>query len=402
MSFINFFLNLFVFFLILIVIGGWFKKYSLQELRISSVFILISFLILLFSRIGMVANQVLYYSNSSLSFGVPSYILLIYTILVPLCILLHLLFLFGVHRKWVLYYIISGFIALISSIGRQLIAPNSESILNIESPVGVIGVFYLFSLILIFINKLFTYKGVDELLYGWVLIVSMNLGIVVLTVTNRIMDGSNKNLLTGDKIERFSIVDGPFQIALANIMAIGALLYLYKFSDRILSGDIGYKPLSKIIKIKADTALECYSNSNIWIKPIVRSENISVESLHILENIQKIIDCEIHCIIDDEFDSKALTSIYSLSQKTKVKVNDLEYLFKNHCRYSFSKYSKFIKVCKADFLIQNGFLNDSTVDELARACGFENRVTLFNNFKSFLNSTIRDRKPSKDIAVSQL
>lgn len=396
MSIINLFLNLFVILLILIVFGGWFKEYSLRELRVSSIFIFFSFLILLLSRLGVIISQAFSYSNSSFSFTIPSYIMLIYTILVPLCVLLHLVFLFGIQRRWVLYYVFSGLIALVISIGRQLILPDSVSILNIESPVGVIGVFYLFSLILIFINKLFTYKGVDELLFGWVLIVSMNLGIIVLAVTNRLLDGTNSNLLTSDRIERFSIVDGPFQIALANIMAIGALLYLYKFSDRILSGDIGYKPLSQIIKIKSDVALESYSNGNIWIKPIVKTENISVESLHILENIQKIIDYEIHCVIDNEFDLEVLSSIYAMSQKTKINVDDLEYLFKYHCKYSFSRYSKFIKICKADYLIQKGFLNNSTVDELANMCGFENRVTLFNNFKFFLNSTIRDRKPSKN------
>ena len=397
MNFINFVLNTSVLFLIIVVFYKWFAKYPLKELRPSSFFLITSFSLLFFSRTLMLTDTVTSFfrlSYTSPSIQISSYFLWLYTFLVPLSILFHLLFLFRIERKWVKYYVFSGLTFMAGAILRQL--SGSEPILQLDSPVAVIGVFYAFSLIFIIINKLFVYRGVDELMFGWVIIVCMNLGIIVITVTNRILNNESGYLLSSNKIARYSIVEGSFALALSNILAIGALLYLYRFYDRIISGDIGYRSLSKILEVQNINAFSSYSTHNLWIKPIIASEQVSIEDLHINENIQRVIDCEINFISNSELNLDLYDSIYQLSQKTKVRLVDLEYLFKNHCKYSFSKYSKFIRVCKADYLINNGFLNSSTVDELALKVGFENRVTLFNNFKSFLNSTIRDRKPSKN------
>lgn len=401
MDFINFILNCSVLFLIIVVFYRWFKKFPLSELGPSSFFLIISFFLLFLSRTLMTTNTVVSFFRFSYpnpSIQISSYFLWTYTFLVPLSILFHLLFLFKVKSRWIKYYIFSGLTFMSGASLRQLLLPELEPIFQLDSPIAVIGVFYAFSLIFIVINKLFVYKGVDELMFGWVIIVCMNLGIIVITVTNRILNNQSGGLLSSEKIGRFSIVDGPFALALSNILAIGALLYLYRFYNRILSGDIGYRSLSKVLEVKNINAFKSYSTHNLWVKPIIASDQVSVEALHIQENIQRVIDCEINFISDSQLSLNLYDSIYQLSQITKVRVVDLEYLFQNHCKYSFSKYSKFIKVCKADYLIQNGFLLNSTVDQLAKEVGFDNRVTLFNNFKTFLESTIRDRKPSKNVS----
>ncbi len=79
-----------------------------------------------------------------------------------------------------------------------------------------------------------------------------------------------------------------------------------------------------------------------------------------------------------------IEDFFTLSQKLKVNSAVLALFFEVYCNYSWSKYVKVLRVLRAEYLISNDFLFKNDMNALALKVGFNNRVTLYNNFKDFL------------------
>ena len=104
---------------------------------------------------------------------------------------------------------------------------------------------------------------------------------------------------------------------------------------------------------------------------------------HSSEIYQKITIYEFS-VIQNLGDYPLDNELYALSQKLKVNSAILELFFKVYCNYSWSKYTKLLRVLRAEYLISNDFLLKNDMNALALEVGFNNRVTLYNNFKDAL------------------
>ena len=112
-------------------------------------------------------------------------------------------------------------------------------------------------------------------------------------------------------------------------------------------------------------------------------QEIKDEALNI---INKVIDLETKYIRNEiMFDS-----IESVSQFLIIKTNHIEFIFKYYNTLSFSKFLLKIKMVKASYLIESGYLKENTVESLANELGYNSRSAFFTKFKA-----INGYSPSK-------
>jgi len=102
--------------------------------------------------------------------------------------------------------------------------------------------------------------------------------------------------------------------------------------------------------------------------------------------INKIIDLETSYIRDEV----VFESIEEISQRLRVKNSHIEFIFNYHNVLSFSKFMLKIKMHKASYLIETGYLKENTVEQLANKLGYNSRSAFFTKFKE-----IQGYSPSK-------
>lgn len=169
-------------------------------------------------------------------------------------------------------------------------------------------------------------------------------------------------------------------LVFANVIWIIGLVLLILF-PRIFSGDI---LIENRILNKRKTDLESiYSEINFWSirKPIIKNNDFN-NRFQILEKIQKIENK----LISRNLSLDLLNSQVEFSNVCGINHSTFISFFNEYSNFSWSKYRKAIQVISSIYLIKNGFLNEKTMDHLSVEVNFTNRVTLFNNFKFFLNS----------------
>lgn len=104
-------------------------------------------------------------------------------------------------------------------------------------------------------------------------------------------------------------------------------------------------------------------------------QEIKDEALNI---INKVIDLETKYIRNEiMFDS-----IESVSQFLIIKTNHIKFIFKYYNTLSFSKFLLKIKMVKASYLIESGYLKENTVENLANELGYNSRSAFFTKFKA--------------------
>jgi AraC-like DNA-binding protein len=63
-------------------------------------------------------------------------------------------------------------------------------------------------------------------------------------------------------------------------------------------------------------------------------------------------------------------------------LSHVSYIFKYHCRESFSDYKKIVRIHDATRLLESGYLNEKTIESLSQKVGFSSYVTFYLAFKS--------------------
>lgn len=106
----------------------------------------------------------------------------------------------------------------------------------------------------------------------------------------------------------------------------------------------------------------------------------------VLNIINKLIDLETKYIRNEII----FDSIESVSQFLIIKTNHIEFIFKYYNSLSFSKFLLKIKMVKASYLIERGYLKENTVENLANELGYNSRSAFFTKFKA-----INGYSPSK-------
>jgi AraC-like DNA-binding protein len=74
-------------------------------------------------------------------------------------------------------------------------------------------------------------------------------------------------------------------------------------------------------------------------------------------------------------------SISDISEKLIIPLSHLNYVFKYHCRLSFSDYKKVIRIQYSIILIESNYLKTNTLDTLAKQVGFASYNPFYTSFK---------------------
>ena len=75
-------------------------------------------------------------------------------------------------------------------------------------------------------------------------------------------------------------------------------------------------------------------------------------------------------------------TLEDLARDVNIPVSHIVYLFKYHCKESFSDYKKIFRIQDSIQLIRIGYLNSNTIESIAAKVGFSSYSTFFNSFKS--------------------
>ena len=187
------------------------------------------------------------------------------------------------------------------------------------------------------------------------------------------------------------------EYAVITNIAVTFLLIYTLINERILTGDIYLE--EKLIKLSVNQTDYSLFNKNLVVweinsKPIWNRNDLDNT---VNENMKKYIkDNEYQLALKIyEFESKYFSgnsiiknfNKLSFSDELNTSTNVLEAYFKINCKFTISQYLKLIRVIRAEILIQKGFLHNSSIDNLAKVTGFNNRISLYNNYKKYLDSS---------------
>ena len=95
------------------------------------------------------------------------------------------------------------------------------------------------------------------------------------------------------------------------------------------------------------------------------------------ELISKLIQIETQFIRNEVL----YNNLEDISQLINEKTQSVEFIFKYHNTLTFSKYIIKIKMLRAAFLIEDGYLKNNTVTQLSQLSGYNSRSAFFTKFK---------------------
>ena len=79
-----------------------------------------------------------------------------------------------------------------------------------------------------------------------------------------------------------------------------------------------------------------------------------------------------------------------ISEELNIPKRHVNLIFKYHCHYSVKEYSNLIQINYGLTLINDGYLNEYTVQALGEKCLFNSRFTFSQNFKKFVGTSVRE------------
>lgn len=319
-----------------------------------------------------------------------SYVVHLLLFIIPASLFTYLFVLIGISFKKSLFR--GCFFLAIPLV--TLIFDEIELYQNLSVELGLLFIIFLFYAIELLI-KVLSNKELSTLATLWIFTClyafSNILGKILYDATS----------VGNEEIKKFS--DGHHIFSANLIIFFIHLVVIFRF-QRILTGDLRneYKSIlgtnSKDINFK-DDKLEFYFEFRIWNNhgPIPNKllEGTSKRNALLLETSKSEILNKIRAVERDFICGKisfdVISDMYNFSEALNMNFIALSIYFKPYCLYSYADYIKLLRVLKADYLLRSGFLKKHSVEELSEASYFNNRITLYNNFKKFLDCSIRDR-----------
>lgn len=364
-----------------LIVYRFFKEGNRLSKSISTLTILLIVLDLSVLRIGVLFDifdwGIFVYSFRSSIFSIVA------GFLNPILLITHFYFLVKPGRliKWILFCFL---VALIILFIAGYLEYSIFGLKKIELILAFTFVFFFFiNLEVFFISKIW-----DVQFKIWVITVSCVQIIAILMAFWQIE-------VDGIKGDYSTLISNQMNLIIMNILILLSFALILQF-PRILSGDIGFVENSE--KIDQMEQVIYRTTSYASLKPKLwrfshgsvsfqkfTSEEILIKELekHSSEIYYKITIYEFS-VIQNLREYTVINDLYALSQKLKVNSAILELFFKVYCNYSWSKYTKLLRVLRAEYLINNDFLLKNDMNALALEVGFNNRVTLYNNFKDVL------------------
>lgn len=169
-------------------------------------------------------------------------------------------------------------------------------------------------------------------------------------------------------------------------------LWANVFIQIIINPEIlyGYNFLNESI----DKFVEKISLKEIWkiddpIQPISIEKDVKL-----LDKIQPMIIPYIQKIEELSFHTHTFRnpdlSIDDIAASLNIPTSHINFIFKYHCRESFTDYKKIVRISDATNLMKNDFLNSNTIESLSSTVGFSSYNTFNIAFKSITGMTTMD------------
>jgi len=163
---------------------------------------------------------------------------------------------------------------------------------------------------------------------------------------------------------------------------IGALFWTYLFLKIVTAPVLlyGYNLLQSRIKQYDQNTV---TFNNLWMASTqVLNVQDAVLKNRLTPKIQDyIIEIERVSLNTDLFLSNGL-SLIDLANKLNIPKSHLFYVFKYHCKLSFSDFKKMIRIQKAVSMMGEGYLKTNTMEALAIEVGFSSYSPFFKSFKT--------------------
>ena len=149
----------------------------------------------------------------------------------------------------------------------------------------------------------------------------------------------------------------------------------YIFSPKLLFGHYYFESRSKL------ESSQYVTNhwSNTRFEKINKKDFKTFEELNgnLTELISKLIQIETQFIRNEVL----YNNLEDISQLINEKTQSVEFVFKYHNALTFSKYIIKIKMLRAAFLIEDGYLKNNSVNQLSQLSGYNSRSAFFTKFK---------------------
>lgn len=186
----------------------------------------------------------------------------------------------------------------------------------------------------------------------------------------------------------YDLINNDYSVG-HNYQWMGGVIISIIFIKILISPEIlfGYNALNK--KIDEQKKLELSLN-DIWIltekKDInnlqdkLLKEKIYVDLLKNLKDIEQLA-------LTEKWFREQKSSIVEIAIKLDIPVSHIKFIFKYHCKITFTEFKNIIKIYDALQLIEYGFLKINTLDTLAIKVGFSSYNPFFTSFKEVAGST---------------
>lgn len=92
-------------------------------------------------------------------------------------------------------------------------------------------------------------------------------------------------------------------------------------------------------------------------------------------------------------------STTNIAKELKIPRSHIELVFKYFCNYSVNDYINIVKINHAISLINEGCLENYTIERLGELCLFKSRFTFSKNFKKFMGLSVTDYITNKKIIL---
>ena len=128
-------------------------------------------------------------------------------------------------------------------------------------------------------------------------------------------------------------------------------------------------------------------NNKIWILKDAVTSSLQDAKLSQLVNtkiVSYLNEIEKFIINETPFRSPKY-SVYNLANNLSIPSSHLAYIFKYHCKMSFTEYKNHYRIEDALKLINEGFLDSKTFEGLAEKVGYVSYNPFFTSFKKQTN-----------------
>ena len=186
----------------------------------------------------------------------------------------------------------------------------------------------------------------------------------------------------------FDLLNSSFSAG-KNQLWISGILWIIIFVKILITPEIlfGYNALYK--KINEQKKLDLSLNE-IWIlieKTNFKNHQDEILKVKIYDDLIKNLKNIERLAFEEKSFRKAKTSATEFAKKLEIPKSHLNFIFKYHCKITFTEFKNIIKIYDALQLIESGFLKINTLDALAIKVGFSSYNPFFTSFKDVTGST---------------